>query len=228
MAAQAPSGRAPDVFHVTMETDVKTTGGHAAEPVVIELHRSWAPHGVDRFWQLCTLTAPASNPGAMRLARNDTFFTNGAFYRVVPHFVVQFGINGIPALNRPWTPAIPDDPVTQSNVRGTFTYAAAGANTRTTQVFINLVDNKRLDTMGFAPIGRVVNGMATVDAIYNPTPGVSGGIDQGKYTSLGNHWLLSKYPRTNTVLRSSVSVVGGSGTTSTTPPIITVEHPKPV
>ena len=96
----------------------------------------------------------------------------------------------------------------QSNVRGTVSFATAGPNTRTTQVFINLQDNGRLDDMGFTPIGKIVEGMDTVvDRIMNPTPGDSGGASQGKLKAKGNKWLLSRYPDVDMIL-STAHVVG--------------------
>jgi peptidyl-prolyl cis-trans isomerase A (cyclophilin A) len=118
---------------------------------VIEVHRDWAPQGADRFYNLVRYG----------------YFTNAAFFRVVPGFVVQFGLNADPAVNKVWkTATIPDDPVMQSNKRGSVVFATAGPNTRTTQLFINFADNSRLDHMGFAPFGTVVEGMDAVDKIY--------------------------------------------------------------
>lgn len=127
--------------------------------------RALAPLGADRFYALV----------------KDAFFDQAAFFRVVPDFVVQFGIAGEPDENRKWDRIIMDDPVKTSNVLGTITYATAGPNTRTTQLFINTRDNKGLDDQGFAPFGRIKSGMDVVEAIYNPTPGDSDGVDQDKY-----------------------------------------------
>jgi peptidyl-prolyl cis-trans isomerase A (cyclophilin A) len=120
-------------------------------PVVIEVHRDWAPNGADRFYNLV----------------KNGFYDNVRFFRVVSGFMVQFGINGDPKLSSVWREArIKDDPVKQSNARGTITFATAGPNTRTTQVFINFADNAMLDNQGFAPFGKVVSGMNAVDALY--------------------------------------------------------------
>lgn len=117
----------------------------------MQVHRDWAPLGADRFYNLV----------------RHGFFTNAGFFRVVPNFVVQFGLNANPAVNKVWQEAkIQDDPVKQSNKRGTLVFAMAGPNTRTTQLFINFKDNARLDGMGFAPFGEVVEGMENVDKIY--------------------------------------------------------------
>jgi len=119
---------------------------------VVEVTRAWSPRGADRFYNLVKYH----------------FFDGAAFFRVLPGFVVQFGINARPEVARAWQDAvIPDDPVTQSNTRGTLTFATAGANTRTTQVFINLASNSNLDSMGFSPFGKVVEGMKVVDKFYS-------------------------------------------------------------
>lgn len=135
--------KAPAVFRAKFTA----TGGD----FVVEVHRDWAPLAADRFYNLV----------------RKGYFTNAAFFRVVPGFVVQFGLSAVPAVNKAWkTATIADDPVVQSNKRGTLVFASAGPNTRTTQIFINLADNARLDHMGFAPFGSVVEGMDTVDKIY--------------------------------------------------------------
>ncbi len=135
--------KAPAVFKAKFTT---TTGDF-----VVEVHRDWAPLGADRFYNLVKYG----------------YFTNASFFRVVPGFVVQFGLNANPALNKVWHEAtIPDDPVKQSNKRGYLVFATAGPNTRTTQLFINYGDNARLDGMGFAPFGTVTEGMEIVDKIF--------------------------------------------------------------
>ena len=142
-AAPPVALQAPDSFLVAL-----TTG---RGPVTLVVHRSWAPQGADRFYALV----------------HSGFFDGARFFRVVPGFVVQFGLPADPQLGRAWSSqVIPDDPVRQPNRRGTVAFASAGANTRTTQLFINLADNLRLDAHGFAPIGRVVEGMRTVDGLY--------------------------------------------------------------
>ena len=117
---------------------------------MIEVTRAWAPKGADRFYNLV----------------KNGFYDNVRFFRVVSGFMVQFGINGDPAVMGRWRAAqIADDQVTQSNKRGMITFATAGPDTRTSQVFINFADNDNLDSMGFAPFGRVVSGMNVVDAL---------------------------------------------------------------
>src|SRR5580658_334029 len=142
--------KAPAVFKARFTT--------TAGDFVVEVHREWAPLGADRFYNLVRYG----------------YFTNAAFFRVVPGFVVQFGLSADPAVNKVWkTATIQDDPVVQSNKRGNLVFATAGPNTRTTQLFINYADNARLDHMGFAPFGSIVEGMDVVDKIfpaYGETP----------------------------------------------------------
>ena len=128
-----------------------------------------------------------------------TVYNDAAFFRVVPSFVVQFGIAGTPAENAKWKAAIKDDPVVASNKVGTLTYATAGPNTRTSQLFINLADNTNLDSQGFAPFGRVIKGLDVVRAIINPTPSSSGGVDQHAYETQGNAWIKAAYPNINSI-----------------------------
>jgi len=135
--------QAPATYKVQFDT--------SKGPFVIEVHRDWAPTGADRFYNLV----------------KNGFYDNDRFFRVVSGFMVQFGINGDPKLSSVWREArIKDDPVKQSNGRGFITFATAGPNTRTTQVFINFADNSMLDNQGFAPFGKVVSGMNVVDALY--------------------------------------------------------------
>merc|ERR1711922_9569 len=129
---------APNLFTVHFLTDISDT------PISIQVNRTLAPLGSDRFYQLV----------------QDGFYNQSALFRVVPGFVLQFGISGNSTLNEKWLHnEITDDPVVGSNTRGTISYATAGPNTRTTQLFINYGDNSRLDSMGFAPFGEVVIGL---------------------------------------------------------------------
>ena len=145
--------KAPDQFKAKFTT---TRGDF-----VIAVNRAWAPLGADRFYTLV----------------RHHFYDNASFFRVLPGFVVQFGISAYPSVSSAWKNAdIKDDPVTQSNLRGYLVFATAGPNTRTTQVFINLVDNKRLDSMGFAPFGQVTEGMNVVEMMYE---GYGEGAPQG-------------------------------------------------
>lgn len=163
---------------------------------VVDVHRDWAPNGADRFYNLVT----------------NGFYDGVRFFRVIPNFMAQFGINGDPQVSARWrNAAILDDPVTQSNVRGTLTFAATGRpNSRTTQVFINFRDNSNLDAMGFAPFGEVVEGMDVVDQLYSGygegAPNGQG-PDQNQVQARGNEYLQSDFPQLDSIV--SATVVGG-------------------
>jgi hypothetical protein len=122
----------------------------------------------------------------------------------VPDFVVQFGISGDPSTNEKWATPIQDDPVAHSNLPGTITYATAGPDTRTTQLFINYINNSRLDELGFAPFGTVVSGMETALQIFNPTPGDSGGVNQTTFKAFGNGWIRQHYPKINFLTKATI------------------------
>ncbi|MBV9768440.1 MAG: peptidylprolyl isomerase [Bryobacterales bacterium] len=168
--------KAPETFKVRFTT--------TAGDFVVEVHRDWAPLGADRFYNLV----------------KAGFFDNVAFYRVHSGFMVQFGISPKPAVAKAWdTASIKDDPVKGSNKRGTVTFATAGPNTRTTQLFINFADNSRLDAMGFAPFGNVVEGMDVVDKLYSgygeiPPMGGSG-PDPDKIGAEGDAYLVKNFPK---------------------------------
>lgn len=160
--------KAPEVF----KANFTTTAGD----FVVEVHREWAPLGADRFYNLIRYG----------------YFTNAAFFRVVPGFVVQFGLSADPAVNKVWeTATIHDDPVAQSNKRGSLVFATAGPNTRTTQLFINFADNTRLDSMGFAPFANVVEGMDVVDKIYSA---YGESPRQDLITAKGDAYLKANFP----------------------------------
>ena len=167
-------GPAPEQFRVQFDT--------SQGPFTVEVVRQWAPRGADRFYELV----------------ENQFYDGARFFRVVPRFVVQFGINGEPRVQQFWRGMnILDDPVQQPNKRGYLSFASAGPNTRTTQVFINLVDNSaKLDPRGFAPFGHVVEGMETVDnfyKLYGDMPPGGEGPDQGRIESEGNEYLLRNF-----------------------------------
>ena len=176
---------APDHFQVAVET---TKG-----PFVIDLHRDWAPHGVDRFYNLV----------------EGGYYTEIAAFRAIPGFMVQFGISGDPALNRIWKGArIEDDPTgVQSNTRGRISFAMAGPNSRTSQLFINFGDNRNLDSMGFAPIGEVVQGMEVVDSLYT---GYGEGAPRGqgprqdRLQAEGNPYLKTQFPDLDYIVKMQV------------------------
>jgi peptidyl-prolyl cis-trans isomerase A (cyclophilin A) len=161
--------KAPEIFKAKFTT--------TAGDFVVEVHRDWAALGADRFYNL---------------VRNG-YFTNASFFRVMPGFVVQFGLSPNPAVNKVWKDAhIQDDPVIQSNKRGFLVFATAGPNTRTTQLFINYGDNTRLDGMGFAPFGKVIEGMDVVDKIY---PGYGDSPRQDLITDQGDAYIAASFPK---------------------------------
>ncbi len=176
--------QAPATYKVRFDT---TKGAF-----VVEVTRAWAPRGADRFYNLV----------------KNGFYDNVRFFRVISGFMVQFGINGDPAIMANWrTAQIPDDPVTQSNTRGTITFATAGANTRTSQVFINFTDNARLDQSGFAPFGKVVSGMDVVDSLnaeYGEGAPRGRGPDQSRLQSEGNAYLAKEFPRMEYIKKATI------------------------
>ena len=180
------SQRAPDVFRVRIETSKGT--------MVIEVHRDWAPRGADRFYNLA----------------RAGFFDDSRFFRVRPAFIAQFGIPGDPAIAAVWKgQSIADDPVRESNTRGSIAYAMTGPDTRTTQLYINLSDNSRLDKEGFAPIGKVVEGMEVADQLYagygeDAGGGMRGG-KQDKIFQSGNAHLDREFPRLDKLLRAAIA-----------------------
>ncbi len=157
--------------------------------VVIEVHRDWAPLGADRFYNLV----------------KSGFYDNVRFFRVIPGFMVQFGMHGDPAVGAAWQNArINDDPVKQSNARGTITFAKPNApNSRTTQVFINFADNGGLDSQGFAPFGKVISGMNVVDKL-NAQYGATPGNDQGNIAAGGNAYLDKTYPGLTAIQKTTI------------------------
>ncbi len=163
---------------------------------VVEVHRDWSPNGADRFYNLVS----------------NGFFDGVRFFRVIDGFMAQFGINGDPQVSARWrNAAILDDPVKQSNVRGTLSFAATGRpNSRTTQVFINFGDNSNLDSMGFAPFGEVVDGMDVVDQLYSGygegAPNGQG-PDQNRVQAQGNEYLQSEFPQLDSIQHATI--VGG-------------------
>ena len=180
------TAKAPESFQVQFDT---TQG-----KFVVEVTRSLAPNGADRFYNLV----------------RSGYFTDVAFFRVVPGFMCQFGIHGNPAVSAKWQDAnIPDDPVKGSNTRGTITYAMSSApNSRSTQFFINFGDNSRLDGMGFAPFGKVIKGMDVVDKLngeYGDMPQQGGsGPDPGRIGSEGNAYLKKNFPKLDYIKSATI------------------------
>jgi len=172
--------QAPTTYQVRMET--------SKGPVVIDVNRVWAPRGADRFYLLA----------------KRGFYDQARFFRVVPGFIVQFGMHAKPEENAKWSNAeIQDDPVTQPNVKGTVSFAARGPNTRTSQVFINLGDNSgSLDPQGFAVFGHVSQGMDLVEKIfsgYGQTP------EQELINVRGNAYLLENFPKLDYIQKVTVT-----------------------
>ncbi|GAB4030832.1 MAG: hypothetical protein Fur0012_07410 [Elusimicrobiota bacterium] len=184
MNPQKANEKAPEKFKV----EFKTTKGN----FTVEVMRQWAPNGADRFFNLV----------------KAGFFTDIAFFRVLDGFVAQFGIHGNPEISAVWrNQNIEDDPVKESNLKGTLTFATAGPNTRTTQLFINYRDNVRLDDMGFSPFARVTEGMDVVESLYSGygegAPNGSG-PNQGQIQRSGNHYLKSEFPKLDYIISASV------------------------
>jgi peptidyl-prolyl cis-trans isomerase A (cyclophilin A) len=163
-----PAEKAPDVYRVNFDT--------SRGPFVVEITRDQAPNGADRLYNLV----------------KAKYFDGSRFYRVVPGFMVQWGAAAEPKVSQAWDQGIPDDPVKSTNARGTITFAASSQpNSRTTHLFINFVDNARLDQMGFAPVGKVVSGMEYVDQIYS---GDGERPDQTQIKEAGNEYLAKEFP----------------------------------
>ncbi len=183
----AATAVAPAEFTVKVET--------TAGDFTIKVHRDWAPNGADRFFNLVSMG----------------YYDDTAFYRVIltPRpFMAQMGFNGDPAVNAVWRKArIKDDPVKKSNTRGMVTFATSGPDTRTTQFFINYVDNSRLDGMGFSPFGEVIEGMGVVKNFYG---GYGEGAPQGKGPSQGriaaegNAYLKEHFPNLDYIIKAVI------------------------
>ena len=180
-------GTAPDEFRVVLTLSVGT--------VTLNVTRASAPLGADRFWA----ASRCNYWGNTTLAGNE-----GGLFRVIPNFVIQWGIAGQPAVTAEWDTVIADDPVVLSNLRGTVAFATAGPNTRTTQLFINLADNSHLDAQGFAPFATVSEAdTATFETAY---AGYGEEPDQDQITTLGDKYLHSKFPKLSWILSSEVVV----------------------
>ncbi len=176
--------KAPDVYDVKFVT---TKGDFT-----VQVSRAWAPIGADRFYNLV----------------KHGFFTGAPFFRVVPGFIIQFGLTPDPAVNRAWQNAtIKDDPVTQSNKPGYLVFATAGPNTRTTQLFINFGNNNFLDGQGFAPFGQVIEGMDVVKNLYS---GYGERPDQGAITSQGKAYIEKSFPNIDSIKSATVVPAAGS------------------
>ena len=172
--------KAPATYRVKLDT--------TAGPVVIEVHRDWAPLGADRFYNLVKYG----------------FYDNVRFFRVIPGFMAQGGMSGDPAIQKLWgRNNINDDPVKQSNKRGYVTFAKTAApNSRSTQIFINYADNSSLDSQGFAPFGQVVSGMETVDKFESY--GRNNVPDQGMLGAEGEAYLKRDYPKLTVIKKATI------------------------
>jgi peptidyl-prolyl cis-trans isomerase A (cyclophilin A) len=175
--------KTPDVFKLNLDTSKGV--------IVIEVHKDWAPIGVDHLFELV----------------KTGYYDGNRFFRVTQRYA-QFGINGDPKLNGLWSNAfLPDDPVKQSNVKGSVAFAHLGPNNRTTQLFFNLKDNKDLDKGGFAPIGKVISGMEVVERLYSSygdMPPRGQGPDPSKIETQGNPYLESHFPRLDYVRKATI------------------------
>ena len=176
--------KAPDVYKVKFDTSQGT--------FEIEVHRDWAPNGADRFYNLV----------------KNGFYNDTRFFRVIKGFMVQFGISGNPKISQVWRNAnIPDDPVEESNLRGFVTFATAGPNTRTSQVFINYGDNPSLDGQGFVPFGKVISGLDVVQHLYsNYGEGAprGEGPDQSRVQTEGNAYLQKNFPQLDYIKKATI------------------------
>ena len=174
----------PASYQVRLET----TGG----PIVMEVVREWAPVGADRFFNLV----------------RHGYYDGAHFFRVVPGFVLQFGLPADPALAEVWTnQRMPDDPVRESNRRGYVSFATSGPDARTAQLFINLADNAPLDEQGFAPFARVIEGMAVVDSLYSgygDGVGFVPGPDQARIQAEGSEYLEREFPLLDRILTARI------------------------
>lgn len=176
--------QAPERFSARFDTSKGT--------FVIDVHRDWAPVGADRFYNLV----------------KNGFYDDVRFFRVIDGFMAQFGIHGTPTVQAAWRNAnIKDDPVTQSNKRGFVTFATAGPNTRTTQLFINFRDNTPLDKQGFAPFGEVASGMDVVDKLnkeYGEGAPRGKGPDQGRLQAEGNAYLNKEFAKLDYIKSATI------------------------
>jgi peptidyl-prolyl cis-trans isomerase A (cyclophilin A) len=179
---QAVRGPAPDSFRVAFTTSRGT--------FVVEARRAWAPKGADRFYELV----------------GEGFFDENRFYRVLPGFIAQFGANDDRKRNEQWEARpIADDTGREKNRRGTISFASLGPGSRTHQLFINLKDNANLDAQGFAPIGRVVDGMTVVDSLYDEYGEIP------KYqliATLGNKYLARMFPKLDYIKTARIVAAG--------------------
>jgi peptidyl-prolyl cis-trans isomerase A (cyclophilin A) len=178
-AAAPPQLLQPASLHAKAPATYRASFATTRGTFVVTVHRAWSPNGADRFYNLV----------------RARFFDGVTFFRVVKGFVVQFGISPDPAIAKAWqTATIKDDPVKASNTPGTLTFADAGPDTRTTQLFVNLGNNASLDTQGFSPFARVTSGMSVVNRLYGGY-GERPTSEQQQITTQGNAYLRKHYPK---------------------------------
>jgi peptidyl-prolyl cis-trans isomerase A (cyclophilin A) len=174
---------APEFFQARVET---TSG-----VFLIEVHRDWAPLGADRFYNLV----------------KRGWYDGVRFHRVLPEFTAGWGIHDDPYVNFVWQKELlVDDPVTQSNTRGRVSFARSGANSRTTQVFVNLKDNSSLDDR-FAPFGEVVEGMEVVEGLYSEYgdgPPRGEGVYQAMALARGAEYFDAEFPYLDRIERVTI------------------------
>ncbi|MCP5110499.1 MAG: peptidylprolyl isomerase [bacterium] len=173
---------APEVYMVKLDTSKGV--------VRIQVTRSWAPRGADRFYNLV----------------KNGFYDEARFFRVVSDFIVQFGMHADPAVSKLWeNQQFRDDPVTRTNRKGAITFATSGANTRTTQVFVNLKANAFLDSQGFAPFGRVVEGMDLIESLFSGYGDAAPRApEQSMIRARGNKYLNSKFPKLDFIKSAAI------------------------
>ena len=185
--AEAPKAEAPKKSVVPETFKVKFTTSKG--DIVIETNRTWSPHGVDRFHELLTMD----------------YFKDARFFRVVPKFIAQFGVNADPKVHRKWRQYfIPDDPRMLDNTRGTVSFAQNGPNSRATEIFINLKNNKELDKTSFVPFAKVVEGMDVVDKLYSGYGDVGLKIDVKKVEDRSNEYLIERFPELDYITKTEI------------------------
>ena len=187
--SEAMMEKAPKEFKVRFQT--------SKGDFVIKMHRDWAPMGVDRFYNLV----------------KAGYYDDTRFFRVIPNFMAQFGINGNPKVNEVWREAsIADEPVKKGNTRGRVSFAKRGLpNTRTTQLYINYANNSRLDQIGFGAVGEVEEGMNVVDALYSgygeckaqDRPQATG-PEQLRIQDEGNAYLADGFPKLDYIVKATI------------------------
>lgn len=174
----------PQVFRVKFQT--------SKGDFVVEAHRDWSPHGVDRFYELVQMK----------------YFDQNRFFRVVPGFIAQFGVHRDFNVHGKWrTMFIPDDPPKEKNVRGTLAFAKSDPDTRATEIFINLADNKALDDQAFVPFAKVVQGMDVVDQFYSGYGEVRPEgkyIDPNRVEGEANEYLVQDFPRLDYIVHATL------------------------